>query len=86
MRPYTVRDLVRFALAFSLSLHALQHLDGLGASEDGLQDPVDLLVRELVRRDILFQHSSVSAETVSALTAGQLGFAAYWPYPMFPDL
>ncbi len=77
MRPYTVRDLSCFALAFGLSLHAFKHLDGIGPSEDGLQNPVDLLVRELVRRDILFQHSPVSAETVSALAAGQLGFLLF---------
>lgn len=46
----------------------------IGSPEDGFQDTVDLLVCELVRRQILFQHSSVSAETVGPCVAGQLGF------------
>jgi hypothetical protein len=66
--------LVRVALAFGLSLHAVQHLDGIGSPEDGFQDTVDLLIRELVRRKILFQHCSVSAETVGSRIAGQLSF------------
>ena len=77
MRPYTVRDLVRVASAFDLSLHALDHFQIVGPSEESLQDRLDLLCRELVRRQILFQHSSVSAETVSAGVAGQLGFLLF---------
>lgn len=67
-------DIVRVAFAFGLSLHVLDHLQVVGLSEESLQDQPDLLRRELVWRQILFQHSSVSAETVSAGVAGQLGF------------
>ena len=75
--PFTVRNLVRFALSFSLSLHVFHYLDCFEPFEDSSQDSVDLLVRELVWRDILFHHSFVSAETVSAGVAIQFGFILF---------
>ncbi len=48
--PLHSKGLLRFALAFGLPLHALDHFQIVGPSEESLQDRLDLLRRELFRR------------------------------------